>query len=146
MERLVVQGTTKRPQLEAGITLLALVKSLHTTDRATFERRFRYYIEKYREFLNERTINPLTGEQYWTHAPLRMAVHSLLRFQQWLFTFEQDKNIPKTTNSLEGHFSHIDDVVKIHRGLSRIHKERVLHSIFLASTTAPSKKRLKEIL
>jgi hypothetical protein len=146
MERLVVKGTTKNPQLEAGIVLLALTKSLYTTDSTVFNCRLNQYIEKYRTFLNEKTINPITGEQYWTHAQLRMAVHSLLRFQKWLFTFEQNKNIPSTTNSLEGHFSHIEDIVNVHRGLSREHKEKVLHSIFLASTIAPSKKMLDEIL
>lgn len=146
MERLVVKGTTQKPQLEAGQVLLAIAKSLHTTDSKTFNARLKLYIEKYRNFLNEKTINPLTGEQYWTHEPLRMALRSLLHFQEYLFTFEKDKNINRTTNSLEGHFSHIEDVINVHRGLSREHKEKILNSIFLASTIAPDEDKLDEIL
>lgn len=146
MERMVIKGTTKNPKLDAGMALLALAKSLHETDSATFDRRLRAYIETYRSFLNEKTVNSVTGEWYWTHAPLRLALHRLLRFQPWLFTFENSKWINRTTNSLEGHFSHTEDIVNVHRGLSRSQKEKVLHSIFLASTIAPSKKKLDEIL
>lgn len=146
MERIVVNGTTRKPQLEAGQALLALAKLLHTTDSKTFNHYLDKYLEKYRDFLNEKTINPFTGEKFFTHEPLRKAVMSLLRSRSFLFTFEADKNIPRTTNSLEGHFSHMRDVVEVHRGLSRIHKERVLHSILLASTIAPTKKKLTHIL
>ena len=81
-----------------------------------------------------------------THEPLYKATMSLWRFLPYLFTFETNKNIPKTTNSLEGHFSHIKNIVGVHRGLSRKQRERVLHSILLASTIAPTKKKLKYIL
>lgn len=96
--------------------------------------------------MNEKTINPFNGEWSFTHEPLRSATLSLLRFKPFLFAFEEDKNIPKTTNSLEGHFSHMRDIVEVHRGLSRKHKERVLNSILLASTIAPTKGKLKHIL
>lgn len=146
MERLVTRGTTKKPQTEAGVVLLALVRTLHTTDSATFNRRLDAFIAKYRDFLNEKTQHPLTGERYWTHKELRGAVMSLLRYRKYLFTFEQNKKIPKTTNSLEGHFSHINEILSIHRGLSRPQKQKVLRTIFLASTIAPTKGKLKHVL
>lgn len=146
MERLVVRGTTRNPQLEAGLVLLALTKTLHKTTRSTWNRRLDQYVDKYRDFLNERTTNPFTEERYWTHEKLRMALNSLLRYRKYLFTYEQKQKISKTTNSLEGHFSHIKNVVGIHRGLTRLQKQRVLHSILLASTIAPSKGVLDEIL
>lgn len=146
MERLVIKGTTKKPELEAGMVLLALVRSLPETDSQIFNRRLGQYIEKYREFLNERTTHPFSDNWSWTHENLRQAVRSLLYFQKYLFTFELGKGIPKTTNSVEGHFRHIKDVINIHCGLTRPQKERVLDSIFLASSIAPSKKKLDEIL
>lgn len=146
MERLVTRGTTKKPQTEAGIVLLALVRTLHTTDSHTFNRRLDNYIVKYRDFLNEKTINPITGEKYWTHKELRSAVMSLINHRQYLFTFEQNKKIPKTTNSLEGHFSHINEIIAVHRGLSRPQKQKVLNTIFLASSIAPTKGKLRHIL
>jgi hypothetical protein len=93
MERLVIAGTTRKPELEAGVVLLALVRTLHETDSVTFDRRLKQYIEKYRNFLNEKTIHPFSGERSWTHEGVRKAVHSLMRFQKYLFTFEQDKRI-----------------------------------------------------
>ena len=81
-----------------------------------------------------------------THEPLHKASLSLIRFLPYLFTFETHKDISRTTNSLEGHFSHIRDVVGVHRGLTRAQMEKVLHSIFLASSIAPTKKKLKHVL
>lgn len=146
MERLVIKGTTRKPLTEAGKVLLALTKSLYETDSTTFHRRLGQYIEKYRGFLNEKTTHPLTGSSSWTHEGVRFALNALLRHKQHLFTFEQNKNIPKTTNSLEGHFSHARAIVGVHRGLGRPHKQKVLNSIFLAGTIAPDKKKLDEIL
>ena len=146
MERIVVTGTTRKPELEAGIALLALAKTLHYTDGETFKNYLKKYLEKYRNFINEKSVNPLTGKICYTHEPLYRATLSLIRFLPYLFTFEKNKDIPRTTNTIEGHFSHIRDVVEIHRGLSRPQMEKVLHSIFLASTIAPSKEKLKHIL
>lgn len=146
MERLIVNGTTRNPILEAGQALLALAKLLHHTDSKTFDYYLRKYVNKCRDFLNQKTSNPFTGETFFTHGLLRKSAMSLLRYMPYLFTFEQNRNIPKTTNSLEGHFSHMRDIVEIHRGLSRVHKQRVIHSILLASTIAPTKKKLEHIL
>ena len=146
MERLVVKGTTRKPILEAGIALLALIKTLHYSDENTFKNYFKQYVSKYQSFLNEKTINLETGRSEFTHKPLHDAVLSLMRFLPYLFTFKKDKNIPRTTNTLEGHFSHIRDIVGVHRGLSRSHLEKVLSSIFLASTIAPTEKKLEDIL
>lgn len=146
MERIVTKGTTRKPQLEAGRVLLALVRTLKDTDSHTFRVRLKHYFVLYGRFIDEETTNPETGECFYTHDRLRTASLSLLKFEQWLFTFEHNKKIPKTTNSLEGHFRHINEVVAVHCGLKREHKEKVLHSILLAGTVAPSKEILEEIL
>ena len=146
MERIVTKGTTKNPQTQAGQVLLALIRTLHTTTKKTFLKRLNKYIEKYRDFLNEKTINPLTNEQYWTHKELRKAVVSLMMHMPFLFTYSSNTHIAKTTNSLEGRFSHINEVTAIHRGLSKNQKKKLIHSILLASTIAPNKKILLQIL
>jgi len=147
MERLVILGTTRNPQTEAGQVLLALVRTLHKhTDKKTFETRLNKYIEKYRDFLNEKTIHPFSGEQSWTHEDLRRAVFCLIRHKLYLFTYQQDKDISRTTNSLEGHFKHVKKLLGVHNGLSRKNQEKILQTIFLASTTSPNKKRLEEVI
>jgi hypothetical protein len=56
MERIVILGTTRNPQTEAGMVLLALVKTLKSTDKITFQKRLDKYFKKYNSFLNERTF------------------------------------------------------------------------------------------
>jgi len=146
MKRLVIRGTTHHPKLEAGQVLLALIKTLHKTDKETFRRRFIHYHLKYTSFLNQKTINHETGLMDYTHRELRKASLSLTVFIPHLFTYEKDRSVPNTSNSLEGHFSHIKDIIGIHRGLSKPLKEKVLSSILLASSIAPNKKKLDEIL
>jgi len=146
MERLVVKGTTRNPQTEAGEVLLALVRTLHTTTASVFHTRLLQYVQKYQTFLNEKTTHPLSGDSSWTHDPLRQAVHALLRFQPFLFTFEKYPSIPKTTNSLEGHFSHIKDIVRVHRGISKLRLTKVLHSILLSGSIAPNVAQLDSVL
>lgn len=147
MERLVIHGTTRNPQTEAGQILLALVRTLHQkTNSHLFHTRLKEYVECYREFLNEKTTHPLSGEESWTHEDLRRAVHCLMRHEKHLFTYEHNHRIPKTTNSLEGHFRHAKKLVHVHHGASRQNTQRILNSIFLASTTSPNKKQLEEML
>lgn len=49
------------------------------------------------------------------------------------------KSLP---NSLEGHFSHINRVTSMQRGLSKVQKEKVINSIMLASSVAPSEMNI----
>lgn len=143
MERLVTTRTTRKPQTEAGQVLLALARSLHTTNSHLFYTRLKTYIERYRTVLNEKTYNPISGEWDWTHRPLRQATLSLERLRTYLFTFEHDSSIPKTTNSLEGHFSHLKDYLGMHRGVPRQQAERILQSLLLASTVAPNEETIQ---
>lgn len=142
MERIVVRKITRNPKLEAGQVLLALVKTLGSSSHLIFKERFKKYIEKYRDFLNEKTFNPETGISSWTHKELHSAVLSLQMFLPYLFSYENTKGLSQTTNSLEGHFSHVRDIIRIHRGISNSLLRKVLSSIFIASTIAPKDKKV----
>ena len=142
MERIVVRKITRNPKLEAGQVLLALVKTLSSVSYLVFKERFNKYIEKYRDFLNEKTLNPENGISFWTHKELRSAVLSFQMFLPYLFSYENTKGLSPTTNSLEGHFSHVRDIVRIHRGISNFLLRKVLSSVFLASTIAPKDKKV----
>ena len=139
MERIVIRNITMNPQTKAGVVLLALTKTLFETNEETFSRRLNQFIDKYRSFLNERTIHP-HGTWSYTHKGVRSAVRSLQRFLPHLFTHETNKHIPPDTNALEGHFRHVREVTAIHCGLFQANKIRVLNSIFKASTIAPKRK------
>ncbi len=146
MERIVIRGTTRNPKLIQGQVFLALIRTIFNTTEEVFARRVHQYIETYRSFLNEKAVSSTTGESWYIHDDLRKAVYSLQRFLPYLFTYTRDKNIPSTTNSLEGHFSHLRDVVNIHRGASKELKQKIIHTILLASTIAPEDEVLREII
>lgn len=146
MERIVTAGTTKKPKTEAGRVLLALIRTLHHTNSHVFTRRLTMFTQRYQGLLNEKTFHPESGEWSWTHEELRRATRALHHWRVLLFTYEHHQNIPKTTNSLEGHFRHLKKMAAVHCGLRRHHKTQLLHTILLAGTTAPTEENLQEIL
>lgn len=140
MKRMIVRGTTLRPQTEAGKVLLALAHTLTKTSKEIFTQRIRKFHVQYATLLNEKTIHP-DGSWSYTHEGIRHAYQSIIHWYEYLFTFHTDKSIPNTTNTCEGHFSHIKDVLRIHRGMGLTLKRKVLDAILLESTIAPELKK-----
>jgi hypothetical protein len=147
MERIVIKGTTRNPQLKAGEVLLALVRTLHDPKMTeeVFRHRLLLYKETYFTFLHEKSHSVTTGDSWYTHEPLLHAFKSLYRFFPFLFTYTYYASVPRTTNSLEGHFAHVRDVVNIHRGLTRLRMQKVLTCILLCSTIAPTEDALRDV-
>ncbi len=143
--QIVRRYTTQNSKIIAGHELLDLVKTLSFTTEQVFVHRFNIFIDRYKTFLNEKTTDCLTGESFYTHKKLRSAVRSLQLHIHMLFTFERFSllQIPNTTNSLESHFSHIKDVVRIHRGLSISLKQKMIHTILLNSSIVLKLKRIE---
>jgi hypothetical protein len=138
-KKMCIRHLTLHPQTEAGEVLLALVKTIPASNYLKFRERLREYIIKYQNILNEKTYHPLGGWSY-THDNIRGAIHTLSKYIDYLFTYEIDRKIPKTTNTCEGYFSHVKDVVRIHRGMSRPLKEKVINRIMLNSSIVLKKK------
>lgn len=146
MERIIIRGTTRKPKLEAGKALFYLARLLFNIGEEDFKRYMTKYSFKYLLFLSEKTVNEVTGERWYTHEDLRRAFVSLQNLYPYLFTYLKDRDIPRTTNSLEGHFAHLRDIVNIHRGASKLLKQKIIHTILLASTISPEEERLKDIV
>jgi len=143
--QIVRRYTTLNPKIAQGHELLDLVKVLTFTKEYVFAHRLQLFISKHRNFLNEKTTDPITGKWFFTHKRLRAAIHSLIRNLSNLFTFQKypDLKIPTTTNCLESHFSHIKDIVRIHRGLSLHMKQKMIHYILLNSSIVFKKENIK---
>lgn len=122
---------TMRPRLEAGKELNLLMKNLTNCCRKCFTRELAQWHEKWREFLAERTINPETGKGTFTHKRLRSAYRSLKTNIPYLFTYLEypELSIPNTTNGLEGSFSHLKGLVRVHRGLKPDLKRKMIEDI-----------------
>ena len=102
---------------------------LPTTDEILFEFLPNFWHERYGSYLKEKTVNPLTKGWFYTHKRLRSSYHSLRRNLPYLFTFLKVKNMPNTTNSLDGFFGHLKDAVSIHRGLKLQRKTKLYAKI-----------------
>lgn len=122
---------TKRPKHIASIELLALTKTLTTTNRQIFTNALIAWYDKYKDYLNQRTISD-EGKSWYTHKRLRAAYHSLKQNLPYLFVYQQDQNIPNTTNKLEGLFSHLKQSLGCHQGLTKQRKQKFIEG-FMAS-------------
>ena len=140
MKQIVIRNVTTKPITEAGKVLLAMASTLTQTTEEIFLRRLQDFHVKYISFLSEKTTHP-DGSKSWTHEGARRAYMSLVHWREYLFTYKKYTGVPNTTNTCDGHFSHIKDVIRIHRGLCKPFKQKVLDSIFLESTIAPKKKK-----
>ncbi len=77
---------------------------------------------KYKLFLDEKTISSTTSKLQYTHPRIRSPYRSLMSNLPYLFTYKnrKDMKINNTTNSLEGGvFSHMKNMISLHRGLSK---------------------------
>ncbi len=128
---IITRYLTMRPKLEAGIELRELVHSLLEKDEESFSQELAAWHEKWHEFLKERTTNPETGRWHYTHKRLRSAHRSLQTNLPYLFTYKRypELNIPNTTNGLEGSFTHLKELVRVHRGAKPDLKRKIITSI-----------------
>lgn len=126
--QIVTRYLTRRPKLQASKELRSIALKLKDSKEKEFKEELYKWHKKWKDFLNEKTINPETGRSHYTHKRLRSAYFSLKRNLDNLFVFEKypSLNIPKTTNALEAIFSHIKTPLRIHRGLSYENKKKLI--------------------
>lgn len=118
----VTRYISKKPKLVAGQEFRQLMFLLKETDYESFKYFLNEWHERWREFLAEKTLDPLTGKSTFTHTRLRQAFFSVRRNLNALFTFQfhsKELQIPNTTNSLDGYFSHLNSKLSVHRGASK---------------------------
>ena len=121
---------TQEPDLDASRELLDLVNMITKTDKESFIGAFNDWHEKYKEVLNERVHD----KRIKRHTPpymrprLRSAYLSLKRNMPLLWTFYDypETGLPNTNNGLEGLFSDLKSKVRVHSGLSKDHRKKLL--------------------
>lgn len=133
---------TLHPQTEAGHELLLLsrilLRGIKTKELAKqWQELLKDWDQRYGSFIRERTYlaDPQSGQRKWwyTHRGLRSAykqLEKLLKDDQ-LFTYLDTsltaKPIPRTTNYVEGGInSQLKEKLKLHRGLSQLHQQRLV--------------------
>lgn len=115
---------TKKPKLKAAQELMEVVDLMKQTDKESFVGALQLWFDKWEQFLNERTTNPINGKSFYTHKRLRSAYRSLKNNLPWLFTWYDniELNIPNTTNAIDGHFADLKNKLRNHNGLSKQRK------------------------
>jgi len=125
---------TKKPKLQAAQELMKVLDLMKQTDKASFVGCLQLWFEKWEDFLNERTTNPITNKSFYTHKRLRSAYRSLKNNLPWLFTWYDyfELNIPNTTNAIDGHFADLKNKLRNHNGLSKERKKKFIDEFLKA--------------
>lgn len=122
---------TARSKLTAGRILrhIALMVPVSTEDEMS--ELLNDWYEKWKSVLNEKMYNPETKKWSYAHRRLRSAYRSITRNLPLLYTYQRypELKIPNTTNSLDGTFSHLKDMLRIHRGLKKNRKLKMIDEI-----------------
>lgn len=131
---IITRYLTRKPKTLASQELRVLTLTLAKTDKQTFSDGLVSWSERWQKFLNERTVNSITGKTFYTHRRLRSAYRSLKTNLPWLFTFETfpDLRIPNTTNLLEGIFADLKNKLRCHNGLAKQRRMKFIDEFFKA--------------
>ena len=132
---------TRNPQLPAGRELLDLAYRLKHMDSKSFKADFGGWKIRWRDFLAEKTTNPVTGRTIYTHQRLRSAMVSVSFYIKWLFTFETVEGMPNTNSIIEGTFTDLKNNLRNHPGMSQDNRKRFMNGFFLAYTELHKAKR-----
>jgi len=96
--------------------------SLTSTTQTIFTKKLDEWYKKHKDFLAEKTINPDTMKESYTHQNIVSAYKSLKTNLPYLFTYKNEKNIMihNTTNAIDGGlFSPMKKLLKFHNGFTK---------------------------
>jgi len=129
--QIMTRYLTTRPKLIAGQTLRHIALGIPKSNESEMKKALNDWHEQWKDFLKEKTYNPETQRWFYTHKRLRSAYRSIMRNLPLLYTYQKypELNIPNTTNSLDGTFGHLKDMIRIHRGLKKNRKLKLIDEI-----------------
>jgi hypothetical protein len=122
---------TSRPKLPAGKELRAVTLTLPVSSERTFTELLVVWHRKWETFLKERTYQPDGCRWQYTHRRIRSAYRSLKTNLPYLFTCQRYPHlkIPNTTNSLDGYFSKLKQLLNTHRGMTAQRRYKMIQEI-----------------
>lgn len=122
---------TLRPETEAGKELLHIAFGLAKSNEQTMTLDLKNWIEKYQTFIDEKSYAPDSKHWHYTHKRVRSAYRSLIKNLPNLFTYQKypELNIPNTTNSLDGYWSRVKNLLAAHRGKSQKRIRKIVTEI-----------------
>lgn len=130
-KQIITRYLTHNPKLQAAIELKALAGTLTHSTEEEFTKELENWHTRWVDFLKEKTYAEGGKRFRYTHRRIRSAYRSLKTNLPFLFTYQKypGLKIPTTTNSLDGTFSHLKDLTRVHRGASSKLKEKIITEI-----------------
>ena len=121
---------TQDPDIEASKALLDLVNNITKMDKESFIGAFEEWHDKYQDVLNERVHDKRIKKKTppFMRPRLRSAYFSVKRNMPLLWTFydHPETGLPNTNNALEGLFSDLKTKVRVHSGINKEHRKKLL--------------------
>jgi len=117
---------TRRPETEAGVRLLEIVRFLNqiknTDEKEIWVKWLLRFEKRYLVVINERTISEDRKHWWYTHKNLKRAFRTLKSCLDHLFLYLTFPSLSKDTNGLEAEFAHLKQKLSVHKGLTRKRK------------------------
>lgn len=129
--RTVTKYITRRPETIPAQQLRSIMLQLTKSTEEIFTKLLCDWKQDYEYVLTDKTHITGTNRWYYTHKKTRSAYLSMERNLPHLFIYQKypELNIPNTTNSLDGSFTHLKDKVNIHHGLRRDRRYKLIEEI-----------------
>lgn len=124
---------SNRPKLRASRFLKEMLSDFIKQDEDEFKKNLKFFLDIFKEEINEKQFNLETKRYEYIHRKLRSAIKSLITNLPKLFTFKKypELNIPNTTNLLDGgEFSYLKRLLKNHNGISKELKIKMIDEYF----------------
>ena len=111
-----------------------LLKIKYIEQANNWQFKFKIWKAKYYEFISQKSVNPETGEIWFTHARLRSVAFNLgkLILNKTLFNFLDNCEVKSMNNVLEGGInSHIRHLLNCHRGTNFTGQQKIVEIYLL---------------
>ena len=121
---------TTKPKTMCGKEIRTLVSFLAYIDEPLFLDCLADIKNRYKDFLKERN-----EQKQFMHRKIRSALRSLTTNSPLFYAYKNhpELNIPNTTNSCDGSFSHWKAKIGIHRGLSQKRRTKMINFLLAKS-------------
>lgn len=129
--KIVTKYLTRKPKLLAGQRLRTLTLQLKHMNEVLFVALLTDWYSTWEDFLKERIYTEDGKHWQYTHRRTRAAYRSLKTNLPYLFTYQKypDLKLPNTTNSIDGYFNTLKDLLRTHRGMSKTKRYLLISKI-----------------
>jgi len=128
-QAIITRYLTRHPRMKASKDLQRISRYLGRVGPKRFACLLHAWHDRHEAFLNEKVPDDSRRGWHYKHKRLRSAYRSLKRHLPWLFTYRNHSqlHIPNTTNALDGGvFSPLKDLLRVHRGLNKKMKKKLI--------------------